>query len=79
MTILLERNKGNVEKISLDYDLGGMRTGLDVCLWLFAKNYWPKEIEIHSTHEYGVPKMLKFLKENAPETTKIIDNSGLNL
>lgn len=78
-TYLYEKNKDRVEKISLDYDLSGIRNGFDVCKFLASKNYWPREIRVHSNHEYGVPKMLSFLRENAPKETIIIDNSGLNL
>lgn len=72
MIRILSQNKGKIEEVSLDYDLGGVRTGLDVCKWFLGEDYWPPIIRVHSSHGSGVRAMKTFLEANAPETTQII-------
>lgn len=49
--------------ISLDYSLGGGKTGLDILIWMKENNVFVPEINIHSNHILGVEKMEKFCKE----------------
>ena len=54
----------NVDVINLDYDLGGIETGLDILFYMKQNNIKIKKIYIHSTHLEGVIEMEKFIKRN---------------
>jgi len=67
--LLLEENKGNVEILSLDHDLGlffGKEkeyTGYDVLLWLERNpQYMPKSICIHSANPVARKKMFQTIE-----------------
>ena len=46
--------------ISLDYDLGGGKTGYDVLVYMAENDIEVKHINIHSDHSVGVPKMREY-------------------
>lgn len=52
--------------ISLDYDLGGKETGLDVLKYMAECGNEVKHINIHSDHSFGVPEMREFAQQNFP-------------
>lgn len=54
--------------ISLDYDLGGGKTGYDVLVYMAENDIDVKHINIHSDHSIGVPKMRAYAREHFPNT-----------
>lgn len=50
--------------ISLDYDLGGGKTGYDVLVYMAENDIEVRHINIHSDHSVGVPKMREYAREN---------------
>ena len=51
MIRLLTENKGNIANISLDHDLGEIRSGYDVCKWMVENEVYPtNSITIHSSN-----------------------------
>ena len=57
----------HVSFISLDYDLGGEKTGLDVLKYMAACGCEVGHINVHSDHSVGVPLMLEFANEHFPD------------
>ena len=55
--------------ISLDYNLGTVKTGYDVLVYMKENNIEVKHINIHSNHILGVPKMREYAWENFPNTS----------
>lgn len=53
--------------LSLDYDLGSDKTGLDVLIYMHENGIKAEHINIHSDHSEGVPKMRSFVQEHFPE------------
>ena len=70
----LLRNIHTISFISLDYDLGGKETGLDVSAYMVECGNEVKHINIHSDHSVGVPQMRKFVEEHFP-TASLTFNS----
>ena len=64
---------GDVEWLSLDYDLESGPNGMDVCAWLVDHGAWPNCIWVHSDHQAGRAAMLSTLRENAPAGVQIVD------
>ena len=54
--------------ISLDYDLGGGKTGHNVLVYMAENDIEVKHINIHSDHSVGVPKMQAYAQEHFPNT-----------
>ena len=54
--------------LSLDYDLGSDKTGLDVLIYMHENGIVAEHINIHSDHSKGVPKMRKYVEANFPGT-----------
>lgn len=52
--------------ISLDYNLGTVKTGYDVLVYMKENNIEVKHINIHSNHILGVPKMQEYAWKNFP-------------
>lgn len=52
----------DVEAISLDHDLGGKETGLDLVEWMVEHNHLPESIHIHSWNAPGAKRMADTLK-----------------
>ena len=71
MIDLLEKNKGNIEEVSLDHDLGKIKTGYDVCKWFVENNYWVKKIILHSANIVGVQNMMQLLNRYAPDFVEL--------
>lgn len=69
-TRLAAQNKGNIEEVSLDYDLGEMHNGLDACVFLVENQIIPKKIRIHSTHTHA-EKMERYLRMHMPAEVKM--------
>jgi hypothetical protein len=65
---LLIRIFKDINFISLDYDLSGRETGLDVLKYMVECGSTVKHINIHSDHSIGVPKMEAYIKEHFPNT-----------
>ena len=61
-TRLILENRENIQEISLDYDLGTVRNGLDACKFLVANQIKCPKIRIHSTHSRACV-MEYYLKE----------------
>lgn len=55
-----------ISYISLDYNLGTVKTGYDVLVYMKENNIEVKHINIHSDHILGVPKMQAYIWENFP-------------
>ena len=54
--------------LSLDYDLGSEKTGLDVLIYMHENDIAAEQINIHSDHSEGVPKMRNYVEEHFPAT-----------
>lgn len=65
---LLIRIFKSISFISLDYDLAGRETGLDVLKYMVECESNVKHINIHSDHSIGVPKMVAYVREHFPNT-----------
>ena len=52
--------------ISLDYDLGGGKTGYDVLIYMSENDIEVKHINIHSDHSAGVPLMREYVWKHFP-------------
>ncbi len=77
MIKLLEENKGQIEGISLDHDLGEDKSGYDVCKWMVENDNYPEKfITIHSSNPIGVKNMMQLLDRYAPDTCDIRDKYG---
>ena len=70
---ILEENKGNINEISLDNDLGETKTGYSVCLWLVENEYFEglEKIIIHSANPVGIKNMIQLLDRYMPKTIEI--------
>lgn len=68
---LVLQNKENIQEISLDYDLGTIRNGMDACKFLVAHQIQCPKITIHSTHSRAYA-MEYYLKENMKETEIVL-------
>ena len=64
----LIRNIPVISFISLDYDLGGEKTGYDVLAYMTECGNSVKHINIHSDHSVGVPKMKEYIAKHFPNT-----------
>ena len=53
--------------LSLDYNLGSDKTGLDVLIYMHENGITAERINIHSDNSEGVPKMRKYAKEHFPD------------
>lgn len=58
----------DLEVISIDYDLGEGEITMELLEHIAEKGYRMKHINIHSTHEEGVPALRKFCETHFPET-----------
>ena len=56
-----------IEFISLDYDLGSQKTGLNVLEFMHQNGNVVDHINIHSDHSVGVPKMREYVKLHFPQ------------
>ena len=65
--IRLLRIFGKASFLSLDYDLGAEKTGLDVLIYMHENGIAAEKINIHSDHSEGVPKMRRYAEENFPK------------
>ena len=54
--------------LSLDYDLGSDKTGLDVLVYMHENGITTEHINIHSDHSKGVPIMRKYVEDHFPGT-----------
>lgn len=62
------------EFITLDYNLGGGDTGMEILVWMKENDVFVDHINIHSNHIFGREKMKKFCEENFP-TSKLTMNT----
>ena len=53
--------------LSLDYDLGSDHTGYDVLVYMKENGIAAGQINIHSDHSEGVPKMRRYVQEHFPD------------
>lgn len=63
------------EFATLDYDLGGGYTGLDILKFMHENKRYPQHLNIHSDHSEGRLLMKKYAEENFPADVKITMNS----
>lgn len=63
-----------LEFISLDYSLGTQETGLTILKYLVANGIIPAQINIHSDHSEGVPKMRRYIRQNIPDWVSVTYN-----
>lgn len=70
---IYSQNKGKVEEISLDHDLGELKTGYSVCLWLVENDAFEglKKITIHTANPVGSKNMAQLLDRYAPKEVEI--------
>lgn len=59
----------HISFISLDYNLGTVKTGYDVLVYMKENGIAVKHINIHSNHILGVPKMREYAYANFPHTS----------
>ena len=57
---------GEIDEVSLDYELGCMKTGFDVLIFMHKNGIRPKKINIHSSHAFGVMRMEGFARTHFP-------------
>lgn len=71
---LLMENKGNVEVISFDHDLGELKTGYDVCLWIVENEYYDglKTVILHSANPVGIKNMIQLFDRYLPKEVEIL-------
>lgn len=71
---ILTENKGNVEVISFDHDLGELKTGYDVCLWVVENEYYEglKTVILHSANPVGVKNMIQLFDRYLPKEVEIL-------
>lgn len=62
--------------ISLDYDLGGGKTGYDVLVYMTENSIEVDHINIHSDHSIGVPKMREYVWKYFPGTSLTFNPLG---
>lgn len=60
--------------VSLDYDLSDIYTGYDILVWMKENEYFPRHLNIHSTHSYGRSLMFDYAKQNFPSYVEITMN-----
>ena len=53
--------------ISLDYNLGTVKIGYDVLVYMFENNIEVQHINIHSNHIVGIPKMQAYAWKHFPD------------
>lgn len=66
--VFLLRNFRTIRYISLDYDLDEEKTGLDIMKYMLENGNEIQHLNIHSTHQDGVPKMKEFAERHFPNT-----------
>lgn len=55
--------------ISLDYNLGTVKTGYDVLVYMAENNIEVDHINIHSDHSIGVPLMREYVWKHFPNVS----------
>lgn len=70
-TRMVLENRYNIQMISLDYDLGSIRNGMDACKFLVANQITCPKIIIHSTHSRA-SAMEYYLKECMKDTEIVL-------
>ena len=55
------------EVISLDYDLGEGRTGMEILEYMYAHNVKVSRINIHSDNVLGIEQMKEYCAEHFPD------------
>jgi hypothetical protein len=63
--------KHDVYILSLDHDLGGKRTGYDVCKYIVENNRWPDEIYLHTANPVGRDNMYQLLNRYKSDHVKL--------
>ena len=58
-----------ISYISLDYNLGTVKTGYDVLVYMAENQIEVNHINIHSNHILGVPKMREYAWEHFPNVS----------
>lgn len=53
--------------ISLDYNLGAEKSGLDVLIYMAENRIEVRHINIHSDHIFGAPKMREYARTHFPD------------
>ena len=58
-----------ISYISLDYELGSVKTGYDVLVYMAENDIEVKHINIHSDNIIGVPKMREYAWQHFPNVS----------
>jgi hypothetical protein len=76
---LIINNRGKVNILSLDHDLGEGKTGYDFTKWLafyngkmgYGENLFPNKIFLHTANPVGRANMYQLLEHYKPDYVKI--------
>jgi hypothetical protein len=79
---LIKDNKGNINILSLDHDLGEGKTGYDLVKWLcfyngrdgYEENLFPNKIFLHTANPVGRINMYRLLEHYKPDYVKIYNS-----
>ena len=80
--ILMMNNKGKINILSLDHDLGKGKTGYDLVKWLvfyngkegYGENLFPNKIYLHTANPVGRENMYRLLEHYKPDYVKIYNS-----
>lgn len=67
------RNDSRTEfvELSLDHDMGGDETTMDIVKWMAENNYWPQTVTVHTQNPVGRENLLRALNAEAPPEVDI--------
>lgn len=70
---IMKNNKGNIDTISLDHDLGTIKTGYDACKWIIENEFFDglKTVIIHTANPVGGKNMEQLLDRYLPKDIEI--------
>ena len=56
----------DVSDLSLDHDLGGDQTGMQIVDWMSMTETWPQRIDLHTENPVGADNMMRALVNDGP-------------
>lgn len=72
---LLDALKSDIDIISMDYNLGSTKNGLDVLVYMNKYDIFIDTINIHSGSDFGTSLMKEYISNNFPKNTNLTLNS----
>jgi hypothetical protein len=69
--LLLEHSVNPIEEVSLDHDLGGEDTGMEVLDFIIDIRIWPRTLTIHTANPPARKQMLLAANAEAPDWVDI--------